>query len=146
MPVLQVIGEYDHLIPPEASKPFNEVIGSDDTEIMEQSTGHIGLSVSSSSHDHLWPAVADWFAERSAVEPEPTSGETDDGGATSGDAGTDLQQLDGVGPAYAARLETAGIASVEALADADPAVLAVDADIDEGRLRRWIEDAAGRTA
>ena len=67
MPVVQVIGEYDHLIPPEASKPFNDVVGSDDTEIMEYSTGHIGLSVSRSTHENLWPAVAEWFAERSTV-------------------------------------------------------------------------------
>jgi polyhydroxyalkanoate synthase len=67
MPVLQIIGQYDHLIPPEASRPFNDVIPSDDTAIMEESTGHIGLSVSSKSHANLWPNVAEWFAERSVV-------------------------------------------------------------------------------
>ena len=64
MPVLQLMGEYDHLIPPEASKPFNDVIPSDDTTTMEYSTGHIGLSVSSSTHENLWPDVAAWYSER----------------------------------------------------------------------------------
>jgi len=64
MPVIQLMGEYDHLIPPEASKPFNEVIGSDDVTTMEFSTGHIGLSVSSSTHADLWPEVCDWYKER----------------------------------------------------------------------------------
>jgi len=159
MPVLQVIGEYDHLIPPEASKPFNDVVGSDDTEIMEYSTGHIGLSVSRSTHENLWPAVAEWFADRSNVEPvEVPDDEPDDEGSpdaaivedvetTEEDVSdTDLQELDGIGPAYASRLEAAGIHSVEELADAEPAVVAAETDIDEGRLRRWIDTANERTA
>jgi len=171
MPVLQVIGEYDHLIPPAASKPFNEKVASDDTEIMEFSTGHIGLSVSSSTHEHLWPDVAEWFAERSVDDGE--SAETDvateapeadtpaaaaedvdttetdvvEGGDTEADvAGTDLQELDGIGPAYAERLVSAGVASVAALADADAATLSADSGIDEGRIRRWIDAANERTA
>ena len=68
MPVLQLMGEYDHLVPADASKPFNDVIPSDDTEIMEFSTGHIGLSVSSSTHEHLWPEVAEWYSERNDEE------------------------------------------------------------------------------
>jgi polyhydroxyalkanoate synthase len=159
MPVLQVVGEYDHLIPPEASKPFNERVASDDTEIMEFSTGHIGLSVSSSTHEHLWPDVAGWFAERSTDEPmpdavveatgtdSPDAAVAEDVETTETDvAGTDLQELDGIGPAYAERLESAGVVSVEALTDAEPAELSVDADIDEGRVRRWIEAANERTA
>ena len=68
MPVLQIVAEYDHLIPPSASKPFNDVVASEDTEIIEHPTGHIGLSVSSSSHAELWPRVCDWLAERSDAE------------------------------------------------------------------------------
>ncbi|MDY7082407.1 MAG: class III poly(R)-hydroxyalkanoic acid synthase subunit PhaC, partial [Halobacteria archaeon] len=98
MPVLQIIGEYDHLIPPEASKPFNDVIPSDDTEIFEERTGHIGLSVSGKSHEDLWPRVADWFRERS---------ETED----------DVDVIDGIGPTYADRLRDAGIETVEDLAN-----------------------------
>ncbi|WP_336360444.1 class III poly(R)-hydroxyalkanoic acid synthase subunit PhaC [Haladaptatus sp. ZSTT2] len=70
MPVLQIMGEYDHLIPPESSKPFNDVIASDDTETFEFPTGHIGLSVSGSSHRDLWPRVSEWYLERSQVEEE----------------------------------------------------------------------------
>jgi len=159
MPVIQVVGEYDHLIPPEASKPFNEKVASDDTEIMEYSTGHIGLSVSSSTHENLWPAVAEWFAERSGTEDDAAEMSVDGTGDTPDAAvaedvetteqdvsGTDLQELDGIGPAYASRLEAAGLYFVEDLADAEPAVVAADTDIDEGRLRRWIDAATDRTA
>ncbi|MDF9745879.1 class III poly(R)-hydroxyalkanoic acid synthase subunit PhaC [Natrinema salsiterrestre] len=82
MPVLQIVAEYDHLIPPEASKPFNDVISSEDTEILEFATGHIGMSVSSRSHEELWPEVCEWFEDRS----NGTDVETGDGT----DADTDL--------------------------------------------------------
>ena len=125
MPVLQIVGEYDHLVPPAASKPFNGRVPSDDVTTMEFSTGHIGLSVSSSSHAELWPAAAEWYADRSDPSPaEPTS-----------DGETDLTAVPGVGPTYADRLYAAGVETVADLAAADPVVLAGDADIAEGRLR-----------
>jgi polyhydroxyalkanoate synthase len=70
VPVLQIMGEYDHLIPPEASKPFNELVGSDDTEVIEYPTGHIGLAVSGSSHRDVWPRVAEWYIEKSTDDPD----------------------------------------------------------------------------
>ncbi|WP_331232942.1 PHA/PHB synthase family protein [Natronorarus salvus] len=70
MPILQIVGEYDHLIPPEASTSFNDLVASEDTTAIEFPTGHIGLSVSSRSHEQLWPEVCEWYAERSAVEED----------------------------------------------------------------------------
>jgi len=81
MPVLQIVAEYDHLIPPEASKPFNDAVSSTDTESLEFATGHIGMSVSSRSHEELWPEVCDWFEARSTdtdVESEPETLESED--------------------------------------------------------------------
>jgi len=78
MPVLQIIGEYDHLIPPESSKPFGDVIGSDDVTTIESPTGHIGLSVSSSSHEKLWPDVSEWFHEQSEPDDSDAVGEDDE--------------------------------------------------------------------
>jgi polyhydroxyalkanoate synthase len=122
MPVLQIVGEYDHLIPPEASVPFNDLVGSDDTEVVEFATGHIGLSVSSRSHDTLWPQVCAWFAERS----------TTDG---------DLEDVSGVGPAYAARLREAGIGSLRALATADVETVAAATETSTERSGEWVERA-----
>jgi polyhydroxyalkanoate synthase len=70
MPVLQITGEYDHLIPSETSKPFNDAIASEDTAIIEYPTGHIGLSVSGSSHENVWPEVCEWFEERSQLDAD----------------------------------------------------------------------------
>ncbi len=83
MPVLQIVGEYDHIVPPASSKPFNEKISSDDERVIEFPVGHIGISVSSKSHEILWPEVTDWLAERSAgAEGEPAAGSADAGDAT----------------------------------------------------------------
>jgi polyhydroxyalkanoate synthase len=122
MPVAQIVGEYDHLVPPSASKPFNDLVGSDDTEVFEFATGHIGLSVSRRSHADLWPRVCAWFAERSG-EPR------------------DVQAVSGVGAAYAERLRDADVRSLAALAAADPEDLAAATDVPADRVRDWVEQA-----
>jgi polyhydroxyalkanoate synthase len=68
MPVLLLMGEYDHLIPSESSKPFLDVVPSEDTTAIEYPTGHIGLSVSSASHEDVWPRAAQWFIDRMPPE------------------------------------------------------------------------------
>ena len=65
MPMLQVLGEYDHLVPPTASKPFNDVVGTDDVTTIEYPTGHVGLAMSNGTHRDVWPEVAEWFLEQS---------------------------------------------------------------------------------
>jgi polyhydroxyalkanoate synthase len=167
MPVLQIMGEYDHLVPPKASKPFNEVIASEDVTTLEQSTGHIGLSVSGSSHAELWPEVCEWFAERSAVEEEPgpaeiaiedadeeteeavesqeaaTEGPEDVDGESSeepdaGDA-PEVDVVNGIGPTYADRLREAGIETVADLREAEAERVADVAEVSESRAGEWIE-------
>ncbi|THE63709.1 class III poly(R)-hydroxyalkanoic acid synthase subunit PhaC [Salinadaptatus halalkaliphilus] len=174
MPVLQITAEYDHLIPPAASKPFNDVIPSADTEILEFPTGHIGMSVSSRSHDELWPQVCDWFEARSTgdVEAEPATPDpveddaalaedvagdesgpadlTDGSGnlaveeSDEGLAEDDLTDLSGVGQAYAEDLAAAGVDSFDDLAGAPVAELASETGIAPSRLEDWIEQARQR--
>jgi polyhydroxyalkanoate synthase len=165
MPVLQIVAEYDHLIPPEASKPFNDAVPSDDKTVLEFPTGHIGMSVSSKSHAELWPDVCDWFETRMPDEADAVEHDVDESegadaaiaeDATDASAqapedgveieveGTDapdLTDLDGVGPAYAEDLSEAGYLSVAALADADAATVAAEADIAVSRVEDWIEQA-----
>jgi polyhydroxyalkanoate synthase len=80
MPMLLIMGEYDHLIPCGASEPFADVVGTDDVEQIKYPTGHIGLSVSSSSHEDVWPRVAEWYYEKSPVEADADAG-TDESSA-----------------------------------------------------------------
>jgi len=123
MPVLQIVGQYDHLVPPASSKPFNDVIPSTDTEVMEFPVGHIGLSVSSRSHANLWPDVVDWYQERAKG------------------AEMVLEDISGIGPTYAELLIGAGVESVEELATKDPEALAEEIDVSVSRIRDWIEQA-----
>ncbi|QLD89770.1 class III poly(R)-hydroxyalkanoic acid synthase subunit PhaC [Natronomonas salina] len=233
VPILQIMGEYDHLIPADSSKPFNDVVGSDDVETIEYPTGHIGLAVSGSSHRDVWPRVAEWYIEKSTDDPEHLAeveeavetatdqigieeidveiddeavaddvsdeeieerGEADiqeepaepgemnvdeeivDDVVDEGDEqepdvedeaeaieeavaeeaseemveedvdpaeteGSDLEELDGVGPTYADRLREGGIASLADLADADPETVAEAAQVGESRAADWIEQA-----
>ncbi len=149
MPVLQIVAEYDHLIPPNASKPFNDAIPSEDTEIMEFPTGHIGMSVSSRSHAKLWPDVCAWFEERSQVEDD-TSEEDADAAVepdvtveeNGGEPADDLTALTGVGEAYATDLTEAGIEGFDDLVNADAAELASETGISPGRIEDWIEQAS----
>jgi polyhydroxyalkanoate synthase len=154
MPVLQVLGEYDHLIPPEASKPFNDVVGTDDVTTIEYPTGHIGLSVSSSSHRNVWPQVADWYHDVSGSERPPdaptspdsddemddASDDADEEGAD-GESGADeaIEDISGIGPTYAERLQDAGIEAPADLADYDPAELADIAETTESDARDWLD-------
>jgi polyhydroxyalkanoate synthase len=70
MPLLSLVATYDHLVPPESSRGFNDLCPSKDKKMIEFPTGHIGLSVSSATHAKLWPEVAEWLKERSKMEPE----------------------------------------------------------------------------
>jgi polyhydroxyalkanoate synthase len=57
--------EYDHLVTPESSMSFNDLVPSSDKKLMVFPTGHIGLSVSSTSHTEFWPRVISWLKSRS---------------------------------------------------------------------------------
>jgi len=64
-PVLNLIAEKDHLVPPGTSIVLEDLISSKDKETIVFPSGHIGLSVSSKSLKELWPKVAGWLAKRS---------------------------------------------------------------------------------
>jgi polyhydroxyalkanoate synthase len=152
MPILQILGEYDHLIPPGASTPFNDVVPSDDVTTFERSTGHIGLSVSSSSHENLWPDVCEWFSERNHgdavdIEVEETGNpeETPEDEAIEAeeppeaDESPDVETVAGIGPTYAERLREAGIETVADLKAADVGTVADAAQTSPGRVEDWFE-------
>ncbi len=71
MPLLNIFGTKDHLVPPECSRPLTDLVGSTDTETMELPIGHIGMYVSSKSQKVLAPRIVEWLTERSG--PVPTA-------------------------------------------------------------------------
>ena len=74
MPLLNVMAEFDHLVPNDASKPLNDAVSSKDKETLVFPTGHIGIFVGSRSQKEVCPRVAEWLKPRSlpdAAEEEP---------------------------------------------------------------------------
>lgn len=64
MPVLTIYAKDDHIVPPDSTRPINDLIGSRDKELMEFPGGHIGVFVGSRSQKMLTPAVAQWLIDR----------------------------------------------------------------------------------
>lgn len=63
-PLFVAVGEKDHLVPPEAALPVTRLVASRDARVERVPVGHIGLSVSGSAHERLWPRYMDWLSKR----------------------------------------------------------------------------------
>ncbi len=75
MPVLNIYGKYDHLVPPAACDQITSKIGSTDKEDLCLDTGHIGIYVSSKTQRQFGPKIIRWLTERDEA-PEPVNGDT----------------------------------------------------------------------
>lgn len=73
MPLLNIYGKYDHLVPPEACDQLVNKVGSKDTEDICLNTGHIGIYVSSKYQEEFAPKIAGWLKERDQTEPPPSA-------------------------------------------------------------------------
>jgi polyhydroxyalkanoate synthase subunit PhaC len=65
VPLLDIVGTKDDLVPPSASTSVINAVGSTDKKLIEFPTGHVGLCISSMAHEKLWPEVGKWLAQRS---------------------------------------------------------------------------------
>ncbi|MDQ7996639.1 MAG: class III poly(R)-hydroxyalkanoic acid synthase subunit PhaC [Luteibacter sp.] len=63
-PVLNIYAEQDHLVPPAASKPLGDAIGSTDYTALAFQGGHIGIYVSGRAQKLVPPAIHEWLADR----------------------------------------------------------------------------------
>jgi polyhydroxyalkanoate synthase subunit PhaC len=75
MPLLNIYASADHLVPPAATKPLNDLVGSDDKTLYEFQGGHIGVFVGSRSQKELAPAIAKWLMERDSDKPQKNKAE-----------------------------------------------------------------------
>ena len=66
-PLLLLVAEKDHLVPPSSTLALKRYVSSPDIESMSINAGHIGLAVSSKSHQQLWPRAANWIAGHSTL-------------------------------------------------------------------------------
>ncbi|MBM4271719.1 MAG: class III poly(R)-hydroxyalkanoic acid synthase subunit PhaC [Deltaproteobacteria bacterium] len=70
MPVLNIYGKHDHLVPPAACDQFTSKIGSKDKEDLCLDTGHIGIYVSSKTQKEFGPKIIRWLMERDGNSKE----------------------------------------------------------------------------
>lgn len=63
-PLLNIYATEDHLVPPSATIPLNDLVGSKDKELYSFKGGHIGVFVGSKSQKELAPAVTSWLKKR----------------------------------------------------------------------------------
>ena len=64
MPVLNLIGKRDHLVPPAASVALQGLVGSGDYTVLEFDLGHIGMYISARAQREVPAAIANWLATR----------------------------------------------------------------------------------
>lgn len=78
MPLLNIYGKFDHLVPPEACEELSGKVGSTDTEDICLKTGHIGIYVSSKCQQEFVPKITQWLKERETQGERPvkTKGNT----------------------------------------------------------------------
>ncbi|MBN2232359.1 MAG: class III poly(R)-hydroxyalkanoic acid synthase subunit PhaC [Deltaproteobacteria bacterium] len=74
MPLLNMYGLFDHLVPPAACEKTAAAVGSTDTTDVPIKTGHIGIYVSSKSQQVFVPTICSWLMERDAVAEKTPPG------------------------------------------------------------------------
>lgn len=59
-PILNILAEYDHLVPLSSGKALKDVYSGKSYEEIVFPSSHTGLSASSDAHLNLWPKVCEW--------------------------------------------------------------------------------------
>lgn len=64
MPLLNIYALHDHLVPPSASRPMPQLVGTSDYSTHEFQGGHIGIYVSGTAQRQIPDKIAGWLRER----------------------------------------------------------------------------------
>jgi polyhydroxyalkanoate synthase len=92
MPLLNIYASADHLVPPAATRPLNDAVGTTDKTLYEFKGGHIGVFVGSKSQKELAPAIATWLHERDGEGHRKTSSSPDTGAEKTGQTTPEKKQ------------------------------------------------------
>src|SRR5262249_36877840 len=65
VPLLHVIAEYDHIVPPACARPLVERAGSRDKQELVLPGGHVSLVAGPNAVKRMWPALDQWLGKRS---------------------------------------------------------------------------------
>jgi polyhydroxyalkanoate synthase len=73
MPLLNIFATKDHLVPPSASVPLAQLVGSSDYTEVPFNGGHIGIYVSGAAQRIIPTTIADWLRARDGVTAKADS-------------------------------------------------------------------------
>jgi predicted flap endonuclease-1-like 5' DNA nuclease len=117
--------------------------GADDTEgdgETDEAEPVAGETEAAASTESL---VDEEVGDDGAAEPaEAATSGSDDVAVDDGDRGASVEEIKGIGPAYAERLASIGIETVDDLTEADAAEVAEGASVGEKRAATWIDRAS----
>ena len=65
VPLLHVMAQYDHIVPPECGKPLIERVSSEDKEEVILPGGHVSLVAGANAIKRMWPKLDHWLGRRS---------------------------------------------------------------------------------
>lgn len=137
--------EYEPDAETEAAVKGADVSGTDDAATDESPAAASGTAASTTADDgeESDAAAEDAAPDGPAVDAEAGDAEDAEPGSGEG-ASPPVEEITGIGPTYASRLEAAGIETVADLAAADVGTVAEAADTAESRASDWIEQARDR--
>lgn len=62
-PVLNVVAQRDHIVPPSAATPVCDLVGSAETQTLELPAGHVALVMGRSAASTTLPAIVGWLRD-----------------------------------------------------------------------------------
>jgi polyhydroxyalkanoate synthase subunit PhaC len=65
VPMLHILAEHDHMVPPESGRPLIERARSRDKQELLLPGGHVSLIAGPNAVKRMWPALDQWLGERS---------------------------------------------------------------------------------
>lgn len=65
VPLLHVVAQYDHIVPPACARPLVERVGSADKEEVVLPGGHVSIAAGANAVKRMWPTLDDWLGGRS---------------------------------------------------------------------------------
>ena len=68
MPVLTVVAEKDDLVTPDSTLELEKYISSNQKKTLTHKGGHVGLCISTSAQQTLWPQIAKWLQENYQID------------------------------------------------------------------------------
>jgi polyhydroxyalkanoate synthase subunit PhaC len=64
-PLLNVVASKDYICPVQSSKALNDLVSSQDRQVLELPGGHISVVAGTEAPNQLWPQLAEWLIARS---------------------------------------------------------------------------------